>query len=150
MKYTFAASLVTIFCVISAASAESNFDRKMLIGIWEFKAPGVLKSLTGYTTYKENGTCLQIARAKALGMTKWVFVETRWRVEGDQLPISIMRSNIGVPVGKTDSSRILRLSNSEFTYRESDGTVRTERRVTSIPKEFHAQLEDAQKKVDTK
>ena len=150
MKPTFAVSLGLLFCALGAVSAERGFDRKMLLGTWEYKATGVLKSLTGYTTYKQDGTCLQIARGKALGMTKWIFVETRWRLEGDQLPISILRSNIGVPVGKTDSSRVLRLSDSEFTYRESDGTVRTEHRVTSVPKEFQAQLEDAQKKFDTK
>ena len=150
MKHTLATFLVLLFPAISSVCAEPSFDRKMLLGTWEYKAPGVLKSLTGYTTYKEDGTCLQIARGKALGMTKWIFVETRWRLEGDQIPISILRSNIGAPVGKTDSSRILRLSDSEFTYRESDGTVRTEHRVTSVPKEFQAQLEDAQKKFDTK
>jgi hypothetical protein len=147
MKHTFAAFLVLLFCAISAVSAEPRFDRKMLLGTWEYKAPGLLKSLTGYTTYKEDGTCLQIARGKALGVTKWIFAETRWRLEGDQMFISILRSNMGVPVGKTDSSRVLRLSDSEFTYRESDGTVRTEHRVTSAPKEFQAQLEDAQKEV---
>ena len=150
MKHTFAAPVVLLFCAISAVSAEPSFDRKMLLGTWEYKASGVLKSLTGYTTYKEDGTCLQIARGKALGMTKWIFGETRWRLEGDQLSISVLRSNMGVPVGKTDSSRLLRLSDSEFTYRESDGTVRTEHRVTSVPKEFQAQLEDAQKKFETK
>ena len=150
MKHTFVASLVLLFYAISAISAEPSFDRKMLLGTWEYKLPGVLNGLTGYTTYKDDGTSLQIARGKALGMTKWIFVEARWRLEGDQLPISILRSNIGIPVGKTDSSQVLRLSASEFTYRESDGTVRTEHRVTSIPKEFQAQLEDAQRKFNTK
>lgn len=74
-------------------------------------------------------------------------VETRWRLEGDQVFISILRSNIGAPVGKSDSSRILRLNDSEFTYHESDGTARTERHVSGIPTEFQTQLEGLQKKL---
>jgi hypothetical protein len=147
MKHTLFVLAFFLLHAVDAVSAEPTFDRRMLLGTWEYKAPGTFKSLTGYTTYKADGTCIQIARGKALGMTKWIFLEMRWRLEGDQIPISIVRSNIGVPVGKTDSSRILRLSDSEFTYRESDGTERTERHVSTIPEEFRAQLETLQRNV---
>ncbi len=69
-----------------------------------------------------------------LGMTKWIFVETGWRLEGDQVVASVTRSNIGIPVGMSTTSRILRLTESDFTYRESgDSSDRTEHRVAEIP-----------------
>ena len=80
-------------------AAEPPFDRARLLGTWEFQLSGSLSSFTGYTTYRPDGTCVQIGRGKTLGMTKWIYVETHWRLEGDQVVASVTRSSIAYRSG---------------------------------------------------
>jgi hypothetical protein len=82
-------------------------SRTALLGSWEFREGGTFKGFTGYTTFKSDGTCLQIGRGKALGLPSWIYVESSWRLDGDE---SLCRSH------------------SAFTYREfGDNEDLTER-----------------------
>jgi hypothetical protein len=146
--------LVPLFlCLFTVTpfAAEPSFDRARLLGTWEFQLPGSLTSFTGYTTFRPDGTCVQIGRGKTLGMTKWIYVETQWRLEGDQVVASVTRSSIGLPNGKSTTSRIIRLTASEFTYREAgDSADRTEHRIAQVPPDFQRQLADLQQKANGK
>lgn len=94
---------------------------------------------------------MQIGRGKTLGMTKWIYVQSKWHLNADQVILSVTRSNIGIPAGKSTTSRILRLTDSEFTYRESgDSSDRTEHRVKELPPEYQKQLETLQQNATAK
>jgi len=131
--------------------AESALNRTALLGTWEFRQEGMLKSFIGYTTFRADGTCLQIGRGKALGMTKWIYVKTSWRLDADQVILSVTQSNIGLPPGKITTEKVIRLTDSAFTYRESgDNEDRTEQRVAQIPSDFQGQLTQLQGKLGVK
>ena len=141
------------FCLftVTGFSAEPSFDRAMLLGTWEFQLSGSLSSFTGYTIFQPDGKCTQIGRGKTLGMTKWIYVETHWRIEGDQVVAAVTRSNIGLPIGKSTTSRIIRLTASEFTYREAgDSADRTEHRIAQVPPDFQRKLAELQQKATGK
>jgi hypothetical protein len=147
----FLAPLFVCLLAVTGFAAEPSFDRARLLGTWEFQQTGSLSSFTGYTTFRPDGTCVQIGRGKTLGMTKWIYVETHWRIEGDQVVASVTRSNLGLPIGKTSTSRIIRLTASEFTYREAgDSADRTEHRITQVPPDFQRQLAELERKVTGK
>jgi hypothetical protein len=135
-------SLLPLLCGLPVSGAEPTAARPGLLGTWEFQQPGALNSFIGYTTYFADGRCVQIGRGKTLGLTKWIYVESKWHLEGDQVVTAVMRSNLGIPAGKSTTSRILRLTESDFTYRESgDSNDRTEHRVKVVPPEYAKQLE---------
>ena len=145
--------VLPFLCLFTGAgfAAEPPFDRARLLGTWEFQLSGSLSSFTGYTTFRPDGTCVQIGRGKTLGMTKWIYVETRWRLEGDQVVASVTRSSIGLPIGKSTTSRIIQLTASEFTYREAgDSADRTEHRIAQVPSDFQRQLAELQQKATGK
>ena len=145
------APLFVCLLTVAGFAAEPSFDRARLLGTWEFQQPGALSSFTGYTTFRLDGTCTQIGRGKTLGMTKWIYVETHWRLEGDQVVASVTRSSVGLPVGKSTTSRIIRLTASEFTYREAgDSADRTEHRIAQVPPDFQRQLAELQQKATGK
>lgn len=130
-----------MFVSLAGRAAEAEPERAALLGTWEFQQSGALNSFTGYTTYEADGTCVQIGRAKTLGLTKWIYVESKWHLDGDQLVAAVSRSNIGIPVGKYTTSRVLRLTDSDFTYREAgDSADRTEHHVREVPSEYQKQL----------
>jgi hypothetical protein len=136
---------------IAGLFAQTAPSRTALLGTWEFQVGGMLKSFTGYTTFKSDGTCLQIGRGKALGLTKWIYVETSWRLDGEEVTASVTRSNMGLAPGTTTKEKVIRLTESAFTYREvGDSEDRTERRVAQLPPDFQAQLAEIQRKMNSK
>ena len=151
MFFRFTLSLCFLLSNVTGLFAQIAPSRTALLGTWEFRQGGMLKSFTGYTTFRPDGTCLQIGRGKTLGMTKWIYVETHWRLEGDQVVASVTRSSIGLPIGKSTTSRIIRLTASEFTYREAgDSADRTEHRIAQVPPDFQRQLVELQQKATGK
>ena len=151
MFYRFTLPLCFLLSNVTGLLAQIVPSRTALLGTWEFRQAGMLKSFTGYTTLKSDGTCLQIGRGKALGLTSWIYVETSWRLDGDEVTLSVTRSNMGLPLGKTTKEKVIRLTDSAFTYRElGDNEDRTERRVAQLPPDFQAQLAEIQRKMNSK
>jgi hypothetical protein len=151
MFYRLALPLCFLLSSVTGLFAQVAPSRTALLGTWEFRQGGMFKSFTGYTTFKSDGTCLQIGRGKALGLTSWIYVETSWRLDGDEITGSVTRSNIGLPLGKTAKEKVIRLTESTFTYREfGDSEDRTERRVAQLPPDFQAQLAEIQRKMNSK
>jgi hypothetical protein len=151
MFYRFTLLLCFLLCNVTGLFAQIAPSKTALLGTWEFRLGGTFKSFTGYTTFKSDGTCLQIARGKALGLTSWIYVETSWRLDGNEVIFSVTRSNMDLPVGKTTKEKVIRLTDSAFTYREfGDTEDRTEQRVAQIPPEFQAQLAEIRRKMTSK
>jgi hypothetical protein len=151
MFYRSALFLCFLFSNVTGLFAQVAPSRTALLGTWEFRQGGMMKSFTGYTTFKSDGTCLQIGRGKALGLTSWIYVETSWRLDGEEVTLSVTRSNMGLPLGKTTKEKIIRLTDSAFTYREfGDSEDRTEQRVAQLPPDFQAQLTGIQRKMNSK
>jgi hypothetical protein len=108
-----------------------------LLGTWRFEQRQLLGSFVGYTTFLPNGKCQQIAKIRGLGRTKIIVITSTWRVVSDKLIQTIVTDDSSTAKPGTElTTRILSITDRQFIYVDTDGTKRTEDKVSNVPASF--------------
>ena len=151
------ALLLASFTVAEATSAPPALQndeslRQMAVGIWSSKVSAGPATVTDYRQLNADGTYRYIAKAKVLGMTKWIYSEGTWSIEqGTWKTVILLNNN---PKAKpTSSEEILEMDAKKWgfmvTIQEKDKEQKKERhdriKVAAIPEEFVKRIADLKK-----
>lgn len=141
---------VCLFCLTAISRAEDqgsdkaaekskapSFDREKLIGKWKHIIKGDGMVLIGTTELKKDGTMQGRSKLTLAGKTITISMDGTWKLNGDILEETVTKSSHPelIPVGTVTKDKVLKLSDTEFTYEDEDGEEETETRVVEKPDE---------------
>jgi uncharacterized protein (TIGR03066 family) len=110
-------------------------DQEKLIGKWRYakKAEGL--TVVGTTEFKKDGTMVGKGQLTLEGKTAAISLEGTWKLIGDILEQRVTKSNVPemLPVGTVTKDKVLKLSDTQFTYVDEDSAEHTEKRVDEKP-----------------
>ena len=115
-----------------------------LTGTWKYEKSAVIGGAQMFTSIDANGTCTQVVKGRAFGMTKWAVYGCTWVVENGDLEITIVTApDQPGATGKTIVFSILG-ADARRLQLASDGEQLEWNAVSSLPVEFQEKLESAQ------
>ncbi|MBR9813954.1 hypothetical protein GYB61_08895 [bacterium] len=116
--------------LFAGAASASPFE-----GIWKYEQRSLIAKAVLYSALEPGGTCSQVARGRALGMTHWVVNTCEWSVVDGVLRINILESTQEDAVGTTSKYSVLESSAKRLELSISD-EQHTWMRVTELPPKF--------------
>ena len=119
----------------SENSAEKSkspaFDAEKLIGKWKHVSKSEGMTISGRTELKKDGTMTANGKITIDGKSTKVALEGTWKLNGDILEETVTKSNQPdlVPVGTVTKDKVLKVTDTEFTYEDEEGEEITETRI---------------------
>lgn len=136
----------TQFMILGAAlatlaTASAAVTERDLCGIWKYEKSALIGGAALFTSLRADGTCTQVARGRAFGMTKWAVYSCIWIVENSDLKITILEApDQPTANGRTIMFNILRADSARLRL-ASDGERLEWNAVASLPPEFQEKLD---------
>lgn len=97
-----------------------------------------------YTTLHENGSCTQVVKGRAFGMTQWGVYGCRWSLEQEKLNLHVTESpNQPEAAGKTVSYTVLSVRPEQLQL-EIEAEKHEWNQVQELPRPFAEQLESSE------
>lgn len=106
-----------------------------LEGIWKFEQRSFIAKAVLYSTFEPDGSCTQVARGRALGMTQWVVNTCTWLVKDDLLSMEMLTSTQDGAAGSTARFEIVGVSEEQLVL-SVDDEQQVWLRVREIPEKF--------------
>jgi hypothetical protein len=133
----------------TAAPSPDAALRRALIGTWLYEQDAGLASVAMYTTYREDGTAIQLIKTKFLfKKARGVWIENRWSILNGELHLSPVRFRAHSDDAKIDLAEAIRqrvsADSREMRY-ELNGKERKESK-SGIPDEVQQMIDELSKK----
>lgn len=123
--------------VIAAAPAlpEGEALRTLVVGKWKFKLEHKIIKGSGVTEYKADGTMISKGSIEVLGETTRIDVEGKWTIKGTKLIWEVIKTNDPelFAIGEKHTEQILSIDAKAMRYRDDDGMIWDEERLTQQP-----------------
>lgn len=128
--------LISALLMLAMASAVSASPPS---GIWKYEQRSFIAKADLFTTLNPDGTCNQVARGRALGMTRWVVNTCRWSIADEVLSLEMMTSTQDGVAGSTAQFTILE-STAEKLLLQVDDEQHMWTRTSDLPAHFAQRL----------
>lgn len=123
--------VVTLLAGMSFAQEElSTLDPESVLGEWRYQQKRLGASIDSISVYQDENRYRARLEIKILSTTSKVRIEGTWHVEGDDIKITITKSNNALlfPVGKILHKKDVEIDGAEMRY-VYDGKQETEKRL---------------------
>ena len=123
--------------------------RHAVIGTWLYEQDAGVASVAMYTTYREDGTAIQLIKTKFIFQkAKGVWIENRWNIQNGELHLTPLRFRAHSDDAKVDREEAIRqrlsVDHREMLY-QLKGKERKENR-TLIPDDVQQMIEKLSQK----
>ena len=135
---------IQLFCSVAITNAEekasektsekskaSSVDKEKLIGKWKHVTKEEGLTIVGRTELKKDGTMTASGKFTVDGKSTKISLEGTWALNGDILEETVTKSSQPdlIPVGTVTKDKVLKVTETEFTYEDEEGKEVTETRI---------------------
>jgi hypothetical protein len=161
MKASLSFSLLTLLLPLAffttRISGETTFApagddalRRTVTGTWLYEQNAGIASVAMYTTYREDGTAIQLIKTKIIfKKAEGVWIENRWSIQKGALHLTPVRWRAHSDDAKVEMDeavrQLLSVDRHEMLY-QLKGKERKESRVTGMPNDVQTMIDELSKK----
>ena len=137
------AALSALVLLVGLAGPTAASEEAPSAGVWHYQKRMFIGGADVYTTLKKDGSCTQVVKGRAFGMTQWGVYGCTWSTEKEQLNIHLTESpSQPEAAGKTVSYKVLSVS-PEQLHLEIEDEKHEWNQVQALPEPFAEQLESS-------
>jgi hypothetical protein len=124
--------------------------RQAVVGTWCYEQDAGVASVTMFTTYREDGTAIQLIKTKfVFKKAAGVWIENRWKIEHGDLHLTPVRFRAHANDAKIDLDeavrQLSRVDGREMLY-VLKGKERKEDKVPGVPEDVQKMIDELSKK----